>query len=213
MVWQTAMRSRWLVVLSVSFALGAAGEYFLFQEPRTPGTGQTSASPQQDMAKAEPISDMALEPEPSQIQPEQFAVRLVDRPPIPQQILPELGEIERYAALERRFVAELVDESWAPRVEGTIYTYATDSGLGFAHFQAQCRTTMCRVDIVLAQAERRRDAGAGFRQIYLSVTKPLLDSEKRFNSVSRHTQYVGNDLRADALAMPTGVLYLHFQSP
>ena len=126
----------------------------------TPESGSTPATD-----NAPVLSDQAAanDPvEPPVLLPDQVALSPMAQKALSARSLQDPGS----AAIEQAFAAERVDPVWATGMEGNILgQLAQAKGLQVVTMQVECRTSMCRVQLV-ERPPKQRDPGA-FRDIVL----------------------------------------------
>jgi hypothetical protein len=64
------------------------------------------------------------------------------------------------ASIEKAFAAEAVDPLWATGMEGQILGQLAQANLQLVTMQVECRTSMCRIQLVETASKRPDPAGA-----------------------------------------------------
>ena len=124
-------------------------------------TPESDSTPATDNAPVLPDQPAANDPvEPPGLLPDQVALTPMDQKAQSARALIDPG----MASIEKAFAAEAVDPLWAPGMEGNILgQLAQSSGLRLVTLQVECRTSLCRVQLVEGPS-KRTDMGA-FRDL------------------------------------------------
>lgn len=107
--------------------------------------------------------------------------------------------------LERAFDAEAKDNDWAATAEGALYSHLNTVGLDLLSAHAECRTTICKVALVLDVPIQNQ---AEFVSMYTDIRAALEPMVNASDHVRAQTIVV-QQIRAP-LAQPT--IYLHRES-
>ena len=114
----------------------------------TPESGSTPATDNAPVLSDEPAADDPAEPPVSL--PDQVALT-----PMEQKAQSARALIDRgMASIEKAFAAERVDPLWATGMEKNILDQLAQSNLQLVTMQVECRTAMCRVQLVMPSSKR-----------------------------------------------------------
>ena len=128
----------------------------------TPESGSAPAINDAPVLSDEPATDDTTEP--PVLLPDQVALTPMEQKAQSARALIDPG----LASIEKAFAAERVDPLWAPGMEGNILgQLAQAKGLRLVTLQVECRTSMCRVQLVEGPSKRTdmaafRDLVSGF---------------------------------------------------
>ena len=119
----------------------------------TPESSSTRATDNAPVLSDEPAADDPAEP--PVLLPDQLALTPMEQKAQSARALVHPG----LAEVEQAFAAERVDPLWATETEGNILGQLAQANLQLVTMQVECRTSMCRVQLVEGPSERT-DAGA-----------------------------------------------------
>jgi hypothetical protein len=151
------------VVVPVAIAALAFGVWLITKDPEhgpvqvpsvtapvvaTPESGSTPATDNAPVISDQPVASDPVEP------PVQVALSPMAQKAQSAQSLQYPG----LAAIEQAFAAEPVDPLWATGVEGHILGQLAQANLQLVTMQVECRTSMCRVQLI-ERPSKRPDAG------------------------------------------------------
>ena len=115
----------------------------------TPESRSTPAMDDAPVLSDEPAADDPAEP--PVLLPDQVALTPMEQKAQSARALQDPG----LASIEKAFAAEAVDPLWAPGMEGSILgQLAQAKGLRLVTLQVECRTSMCRVQLVEGLSKR-----------------------------------------------------------
>ena len=114
----------------------------------TPESRSTPAIDDAPVLSDEPAADDPTEP--TVLRPDQVALTPMERKAQSARALIEPG----MAGIEKAFSAEPVDPLWATGMEGHILGQLAQANLQLVTMQVECRTSMCRVQLVEGPSKR-----------------------------------------------------------
>ena len=115
----------------------------------TPESGSTPATDDAPVLRDQPAANDPVEP--PVLLPDQVALTPMEQKAQSARALIDPG----MASIEKAFAAEAVDPLWAPGMEGSILgQLAQAEGLRLVTLQVECRTSMCRVQLVEGPSKR-----------------------------------------------------------
>jgi hypothetical protein len=117
----------------------------------TPESGSTPATDNAPVISDQPAVNDPVEP---LLQPDQVALSPMAQKARSLQFLANPG----LAGMEQAFAAERVDPLWATGMEGNILGQLAQANLQLVTMQVECRTSMCRVQL-MERPSKRTDPG------------------------------------------------------